>query len=357
MSDINLNKSSEEIIQENKLMVVNSPEVSMLAERMNYDDPQAILSFGKEPAENISKFADRILTNVKASSVEGSGKMLKKLSTVITQFDKKDFDDSKGGFLSKIFKTDINSIMNKYRSVGSQIDSIYAEICQYETDLKKNNEMLDRLFEENIQYYRELEKYVLAGKKIAEKIKNEEIPYYEGLVQNGTNAEDSLYLQKLQTALDLINNRIYDLETARAVAMQTAPQIRLIQNSNYKLISKISSAFVITIPIFKSGIVQAVALKKQSMVAESMEALDRTTNELLLKNAQNIKDQSIHIAQMSSAPSVSLETLEQSWNTIRDGIEETKRIEAENRRERENSLLKIEDFNKNPQKYLTAGNN
>lgn len=346
MNEINLNKPSEEIIEETRLAVVNSPEVNMLAERVNVNNPQEILSFGKEPAENISRFADRILSNVKPSSIEGSGKMLKKLSNIITQFDKKDFEEPKG-LLSKIFKISIEALMEKYKSVGSEIDTVYTEIVSYEADLKNNNEMLDRLFDENITYYRELEKYVCAGRVIADKLKNDEIPYYQNLISTNNNQEDVLYLQKLQTALEMVENRIYDLETARAIAMQTAPQIRMIQNSNYKLISKINSAFVITIPIFKSGIVQAVALKKQAMVAESMEALDKTTNELLLKNAQNIKEQSTKIAQMTSSPAIKIETLEESWNIIKSGIEETKRIEADNKKTREESLLRISEFNDN----------
>lgn len=346
MNEINLEKTSEQVITETQLAIVNSPEISIIAENLNYDNAQEILVFGKEPAEGISKFADRILSNVKQSSIEGSGKMLKELSSIITKFDKNDFEEPKG-VLAKIFggKFDINKLMNKYKSVGSEIDNIYQEIVQYETELKSNNTMLDNLFEENISYYRELEKYVLAGQKVIAKLKNEEIPYYQNLVDTNNNQEDLLYLQKLQTALEMVESRVYDLETARTIAMQTAPQIRMIQTSNYKLIAKINSAFVITIPIFKTGIVQAVALKKQQTVAESMEALDKATNELLLKNAQNIKDQGVKIAQMSSSPSVKIETIEESWNIIKSGIEETKRIEADNKKVREDSMLKLSTIN------------
>ncbi len=142
----------------------------------------------------------------------------------------------------------------------------------------------------------------------------------------------------------MLKQRIYDLEMAKMVSLQTAPQIKMIQRGNYKLISKVHSAFIITIPVFKNGIIQAIALKKQKLVSDSLAELDRTTNELLMKNAENIRSQSVDIAKLAGGTSVKIETLEKTWNTIMQGIEETKSIEDENKRLRAEGIVKLHDM-------------
>jgi uncharacterized protein YaaN involved in tellurite resistance len=169
------------------------------------------------------------------------------------------------------------------------------------------------------------------------------VPELASLAEKGS-AEANLNLQSLYNAIDMLKARVYDLELAKVVAMQTAPQIKIIQKSNFKLVGKIHSAFVITIPIFKNGLIQAVTLKRQNLIAESMYALDKTTNELLLKNAENIKNQSIEITKLTGNSTIKIETLESTWNIIKEGINETRRIEEENRKLREEGAKKINDM-------------
>jgi uncharacterized protein YaaN involved in tellurite resistance len=148
-------------------------------------------------------------------------------------------------------------------------------------------------------------------------------------------------LQNARQALEMMEQRIYDLEMAKVVSLQTAPQIKMIQKGNYNLVRKIGSAFIVTIPIFKSGLIQAVALKRQKIQAEAMKALDDTTNEMLLKNAQNIATQSVEIEKLSGSSSLKIETLEQTFQAILKGIEETKQIQVENQQKREEGKKKL----------------
>lgn len=322
----------------------NSPEVIMLSKQVDVKSPNSILQFGSLPAEEISKFSDKILHSIKGTNIESSSVMLKELAKIMSKFDKEELNESREeGFFTKLFnsgKRTVERLFEKYQSLGSEIDKIYTEINKYKNELTKTNDMLDEMFIQNLEYYKQLEKYIIACNLIIKELENEDLPYYQEKALSGDPA-DTLNLESVNNALEMLKVRVYDLEMARMVSMQTAPQIRIIQKGNFKLIGKIHSAFIITIPIFKNGLIQAVTLKRQRLVAESMNALDKTTNELLLKNAQNIKNQSIEIAKLSSSSAIKIETLENTWKTIVEGINETNKIEEENRKLREEGLQKI----------------
>ncbi len=172
------------------------------------------------------------------------------------------------------------------------------------------------------------------------------MPALEQKVADGDQMAQ-MQLETLKNGIQTLEERIYDLEMARMVSLQTAPQIRLLQRGNTKLIGKINSAFVITIPIFKNGIIQAVTAKRQKLVADSMSELDRRTNEMLKRNAQNIANQSTEIAKLSGRPSIKIETIEESWNTILKGMEETKAIEEENKQLRVEGTKRILQLQEN----------
>jgi uncharacterized protein YaaN involved in tellurite resistance len=324
-----------------------APEVLQIASAINVKDANAVLEYGNQPAQEISKFADQILKTMKTNTVEGSGIMFRELTNIMKKFDRQDFEDKPDGFFGKLFSKPVKSIekvMGKYKTIGSEIDKIYVELGKYKGDLNDANLMLDNMYEQNFHYYQELEKYVVAGNLVIEKLEKDDLPALESRAASTGDQMDYMNLENMKTAIEMMKQRVYDLETAKMVSLQTAPQIKMIQRGNYKLVAKIHSAFIITIPVFKNGIVQAVALKRQRIVSDSLTELDRTTNELLLKNAENIKNQSIDIAKLSGSTSVRIDTLEKTWNTIMEGIEETKRIEEENKRLREQGLVKLDDM-------------
>ena len=336
--------------------LINSPDVIKLAGSLDVSKTNEILEFGNEPAKEISKFADSILGNIRSNSVEGSSEMIKQLTAIMKKFDVQDFqqEEEKKGFFSKLFKKgqdSVNGLMQKYKSMGGEIDKIYTEISGYKKDLNDANIMLESMYEKNFEYYKQLEKYIAAGYMMIDRIKQNDIPKLEEAAMTGDQLK-AMELDNAKTSLEMLEQRVYDLEMAKMVSLQTAPQIKMIQNGNYKLISKIHSAFVITIPVFKNGIVQAVALKRQKLVSDSMNELDKTTNELLMKNAQNIKNQSIDIARMSSGSSVKIETLENTWQTIMEGIEETQRIQKDNEKLRIEGTAKIQEMNEKMKQKL-----
>lgn len=340
---------SDTKVSEIKVALRKEPEVQNLARSIDERDQIQILEFGKEPAVEISRFSDQILSNMRTTKVEDSGELLKQLGKIMDKFDKKDFEKSSKGVFGKLFKKGekiIEKIFGKYQTMGQEIDKVYVEISKYQNEMVESTNMLDQMYEQNYQYFLTLEKYIVAGQMKVEELKTNTLPQLETRV-NGGDQLASMQLDSLKNAIELLDQRIYDLEMAKMVALQTAPQIRLLQRGNTKLIGKINSAFVTTIPIFKNGLIQAVAAKRQKLVADSMSELDRRTNEMLLRNAQNISQQSVDIAKLSGGPSIKIETIEQSWNIIMKGMQETKSIEDENKRLRVEGTKRLEQLQEN----------
>lgn len=340
---------TEEKVSEIKFALRNEPEVQKLAQSIDEKDQIQILEFGKEPATQISKFSDKILNNMRTTKVEDSGELLKQLGRIMDKFDKKDFEDTSKGFFGKLFKKSekiMEKLFGKYQSMGQEIDKVYVEISKYQNEMVDSTSMLDEMYEQNYQYYLTLEKYAVAGAMKSEELKTQVLPQIEAKATAGDQLA-GMQLDSLRNAIELLDQRVYDLEMAKMVALQTAPQIRLLQRGNTKLIGKINSAFVTTIPIFKNGLIQAVAAKRQKLVADSMSELDRRTNEMLVKNAQNISQQSVDIARLAGSPSIKIETIEESWNIIIKGMQETKTIEEENKRLREEGTKKLEELQNN----------
>lgn len=345
-SDDKLNETKASDI---KLALRKEKEVQDLARTVDERDQIQILEFGKEPAVQISRFSDQILSNMRTTKLEDSGELLKQLGRIMDKFDPKDFDKSSKGLFGKLFKKGekmIEKIFGKYQTMGHEIDKVYVEISKYQHEMVDSTNMLEQMYEQNYQYYLTLEKYVVAGQMKVEDLKNTQIPQLESRAAAGDQLA-SMQLESLKNAIELLEQRIYDLEMAKMVSLQTAPQIRLLQRGNTKLIGKINSAFVTTIPIFKNGLIQAVAAKRQKLVADSMSELDRRTNEMLLRNAQNISTQSTDIARLAGAPSIKIETIEETWNIIMKGMQETKAIEEDNKRLREEGTKRLEQLQEN----------
>lgn len=340
---------TETKVSDIKLALRKEAEVQNLARSIDERDQIRILEFGKEPAVQISRFSDQILGNMRTTKVEDSGELLKTLGRIMDKFDAKDFQKTSDGFFGKLFKKGekvIEKLFGKYQTMGQEIDKVYVEISKYQKEMVDATNMLEQMYEQNYQYYLTLEKYVVAGELKAEELKNNQLPQLEARAASGDQMA-SMQLDTLKNAIELLEQRVYDLEMAKMVALQTAPQIRLLQRGNTKLIGKINSAFVTTIPIFKNGLIQAVAAKRQKLVADSMSELDRRTNEMLLRNAQNISQQSVDIARLAGAPSIKIETIEESFNIIIKGMQETKAIEEENKRLREEGTKRLEQIQNN----------
>ncbi|ODV55848.1 toxic anion resistance protein [Lysinibacillus fusiformis] len=331
-------------IAQNQLMLKKDPEVHALAQRIDVKDQIAMLELGKETASGISAFSDKMLSTMKSSKLEESSVLLNNLNKIMDKFDPQDFsEEKKGGFISKLFnkgKEQLERFLSKYDSMNKEVDVIYREIQKYEGEMKRNTIDLENLYDQNLNYFQSLSKFVAAIEVKIEDVRST-LPALEQKAQTGDQLAAMEYETMLR-AVELLEQRRYDLEMAQQVSFQSAPQIRLMQQGNNHLIAKINSAFVTTIPIFKQGLIHAVTLKRQKLISDSMVELDRRTNEMLVRNAENISKNSVNIARAAGSPSIKIETIETTWQTIMAGIQETKQIQAETARSREEGRKRIE---------------
>jgi uncharacterized protein YaaN involved in tellurite resistance len=329
-----------------KLALRNEPEVQGLARSIDEHDIIKILEYGKEPVKEVSRFSDQILGVMRRNNVEDSGQLLKQLGKIMDRFDMKDFEKASGGLISRLFKRSekmLDRLYSKYQSFGKEIEQVYVRISKYQSEMKETTTMLERMYELNHQYYLTLEKYVVAAELKLNELKTTKLPQLEQEALNG-DPMSSMELDSLRNAVELLEQRIYDLGMAKMIAMQTAPQIKLLQRGNTKLIGKINSAFLTTIPIFKNGLIQAVSAKRQKLVADSMKELDRRTNEVMIRNARNIAGQSVDIARLSGTPGIKIETIEECFYIILKGMKETKAIEEENKRLRAEGEQRLQEL-------------
>lgn len=222
---------TEAKVSDIKLALRKEPEVQNLARSIDERDQIQILNFGKEPAVQISRFSDQILSNMRTTKIEDSGQLLKQLGRIMDKFDAKDFEKTSGGLFGKLFKKGekmVERLFGKYQTMGQEIDKIYVEISKYQQEMTESTNMLEQMYEQNYQYYLTLEKYVVAGQMKAEELKSNQLPQLESRAAAGDQIA-AMQLDSLKNAVELLEQRIYDLEMAKMVALQTAPQIRLLQ--------------------------------------------------------------------------------------------------------------------------------
>ena len=325
----------------------NLPEVKALTNEIDVRNPNTILSFGQAPSEGISKVSDQLLANIKKVKAEEASEMLVKLTKVMDQFDLNEIkgDANEKNFVSKIFgkvKSKYDDIFKKYDSMSHEIDEIYLLLKQYQQETVKANDNLQKMYLGNKEFFESLEKYVVAGE-----LGQQEIEAYKNQIQNAPDISENdkqMQVQKLTMMQDMLSQRTYDLQIAENVALQTAPMIQMQQMANYNLARKINNSFIITLPIFKQALAQAIMLKRQEIKANSLKQLDDKTNELLIRNAQNTANQSVKIAKMASGSSIEIATLEKTFATIQKGITEAKQITEQIAENRKQDTLKLENM-------------
>lgn len=325
--------------------LVNSKEVDDLVSTIEVHNLETIVSFGAEAAEEISKASDIVLNSMNMSQLDDSSEMLNTLAKIMSKFDIEEIKDNPGLF-GKLFgnmRKQLDKILDKYHTMGDEVDKIYVQLKQYESEIKQSNRKLNQMFEANVGYYHELVKYILAGEQGCRELEAYIAQRQADMEATGDNSIQ-FEIQSLQQSLMMLEQRTQDLRTAENVAMQSVPMIKTMEFSNMNLVRKINSAFIVTLPVFKQALAQAIMLKRQKIQAEAMSALDQKTNEMLIKNARNTVEQSKMTAQLASGSSIKIETLETTWRTIVNGIDETKQIQENARKQRIEDQARLENI-------------
>ena len=322
--------------------LVGTKEVDDIVSTIEVYNLETIVGFGNEVASEIAKCSDAVLNGMNMQQIDDSGAMLNALGKIMDKFDIDEIREQ-SGFFGRLFsnmRKQLDKILDKYRTMGDEVDKIFVQLKQYESEIKESNRKLEQMFQYNVNYYHDLVKYILAGEQGCQEIANYIAQRRTDLEQTG-DTSIQFELQTLEQAQMMLEQRTHDLRIAENVAMQSIPMIKTMQFANMNLVRKINSAFIITLPVFKQALAQAILLKRQRIQAEAMSALDEKTNEMLLRNAQNTADQSRMTAQLASGSSVKIETLEQTWKTIVQGIDDTRKIQEDARRQRESDTERL----------------
>lgn len=332
-----------------KQELVKNEEVEKLVSTININDVNSIVKFGNEVAIEISKASDQVLNSMNMDQINDSGQLLQHLSAIMEKFDAKELTEEKKGLFANLRKQ-LDKLLAKYHTMGEDVDKIYIQLREYEKEIEASNVKLETMFNANINYYKELLLYIMAGEQACVELDQYIADYRQKLEANPDSGAVAMDLQTLEQTRQVFEQRVMDLKIAENVAMQTVPMLKAMQFSNLNLIRKINSAFIITMPVFKQALAQAIMLKRQRVQAEAMQALDEKTNELLLKNAQNTVAQTKLTTQMATGSSIQIETLEKTWQIIVDGIEETRQIQETAKQKRKDDsvvLQRLKDDYKN----------
>lgn len=325
--------------------LVDSDEIDRLTSQIDINDMTTIVTFGAQTVEEISKASDVVLRSMNMGQMDQSSQMLESLAKIMSKFDIDEFKDSPklfGRLLGNV-RGQLERILTKYNTMGDEVDKIYVQLKGYEAEIKRSNQKLEQMFQSNVQYFHELEKYIVAGDQGCKEIEAYMNQRRQELERTGDQSI-SFELQTLEQAKTMLEQRTLDLRTAEAVALQSIPMLKAMQYNNMNLVRKINSAFIITLPVFKQALAQAILLKRQKLQSDAMSVLDQRTNEMLLKNARNTVAQTKATARLAGAPSIQADTLQKTWQTIVGGIEETQKLQQSARDQRKQDQVKLENI-------------
>ena len=325
-----------------------SPEdkerVEQYMSQIDITDSQLVLQYGAAAQRNVADFSEGALASVKTKDMGEIGSML---AGVVTELKGFSVEEQKGGFLG-LFKRGSNqltSLKAKYDKAETNVNKIVAAMEGHQKVLLKDVAMLDKMYEENLEYFKQLSLYIIAGKKKLEEAKTVELPRLLAKAEETGLQEDSQAARDYASMIERFEKKIYDLELTRNISMQMAPQIRLIQSNDTIMAEKIQSTLVNTIPLWKSQMVIAIGLDHSQDAAKAQREVTDMTNELLKKNAEALKVASIDSAKESERGIVDIETLTTTNRMLIETFDEVMQIQAEGRAKRqaaEAELVRIE---------------
>ncbi len=355
MSDV----MEKETTQTTDLLVSDAPTAELTeaeketvknyVSQIDINDTQMVLQYGAGAQKKIADFSETALSTVKTKDLGEVGDML---SSVVTELKGFDVTETKGGILG-FFKKSTNqltAVKAKYDKAEANINKICTVMEQHQVTLLKDIAMLDKMYDTNLDYFKDLTLYILAGKEKLQEAKDVTLP---GLVKKAEESglpEDTQAAKDFAEKVDRFEKKIYDLELTRNISMQMAPQIRLIQNNDTTMSEKIQSTLVNTIPLWKSQMVIAIGINHSGEAAKAQSEVTNMTNELLKKNAEALKIATVETAKESERGIVDIETLTETNQMLIDTLDEVMQIQEDGRAKRadaEKELLRIEDEMKN----------
>ncbi len=315
--------------------------VDDFAAQIDLRNTQMILQYGAGSQKKIADFSETALNNVRTKDMGEVGEMLTQVVAQLREFDQDD-DDNKGLF--GLFKKNSNKLANmkaKYDKAEVNVNRISEALEQHQITLLKDVAMLDKMYELNLNYFKELSMYILAGKQKLEQAKKVELPELLEKAKRSGLPEDTQAAKDFAEMCNRFEKKLYDLDLTRTISLQMAPQIRLIQSNDTTMSDKIQSTLVNTIPLWKSQMVIAIGLNHSTEAARAQRAVSDMTNELLKKNAETLKLATVETARESERGIVDIETLQATNQTLISTLDEVMKIQEDGREKRKNAEIEL----------------
>lgn len=353
--DENSANESEIIKSSSQFSHEDQQKIDKLSKQIKPMDNDGLLNYGTEAQSNMSQFSHRILNEVKTTDVGPVGDSLNGLMSKLKSVNPEELNPENQSKLKRIFKrtkASVNEIFSKMQSVGSQIDRISIELDKHKSNLKKDIDMLDELYDMNKDYFDELSIYIEAAKNKQYVLQQDEIPKLREQAKSTGNQMDVQAASDMEQFVDRLDKRIYDLQLSRQIAIQTAPQIRMIQNVNQALAEKIQSSILTSIPLWKNQMSIALTLMRQRNAVSAQKAVTDTTNDLLLKNSELLKQNALATATENERGVVDIETLKTTQKDIIETIEQTLQIQEHGRTKRKQAESELNELETELQNQL-----
>lgn len=340
-------EKKEEVIPKKQLqkeeVPVLTPEeqkmVNDFATKIDIENTNQILQYGAGTQKKMADFSDTALENVKTQDLGEIGELI---SNVVGEL--KDFDVQEEGKFFGFFRkqtSKIENLKNKYDKAQANVEKITDSLQQHQVRLMKDSAMLDKMYEQNLNYFKELTMYILAGKKKLEETRNGKLAEMKNKAALSGLPEDAQAARDLDEKCSRFEKKLHDLELTRTIAMQTAPQIRLIQNNDTVMVEKIQTTIVNTIPLWKSQMVLALGIAHSAEAAQAQRQVTDITNELLRKNAETLHMVTVETAKESERGIVDLETLQKTNADLIQTLDDVMRIQMEGRQKRQAAEMEM----------------
>ena len=319
--------------------------VNEFAAKIDIENTNQILQYGAGTQKKMADFSDTALENVKMQDLGEIGDLITNVVGELRDFDAQDDGGRFFGFFKKQ-SSKIENLKNKYDKAEVSIEKITDSLQQHQVRLLKDSAMLDKMYEQNLNYFKELTMYILAGKKKLEETRNGKLAALKNKAMMSELPEDAQAARDLDEKCNRFEKKLHDLELTRTIAMQTAPQIRLIQNNDTVMVEKIQTTIVNTIPLWKSQMVLALGIAHSAEAAQAQRQVTDITNELLRKNAEMLHTATVETAKESERGIVDLETLQKTNADLIQTLDDVMRIQMEGRQKRqaaESEMRRMED--------------
>lgn len=335
-------------------------DVEALMNEIDMSDSNSIIFFGTKAQQKLTTISDNMLEGVRNKDIGPASEALNEMVATLRGFDADELDPEKQGFFSRIFSKifggakPVVKFIQRYEDVRKQIDSVSDKLEGHKTTLLTDIASLDRLYEANLDYFYELEDYILAGEKKLQELDATIIPQLAGEVKNSDDMIKAQELRDLRAARDDLERRVHDLRLTRQVTMQSLPSIRLVQENDKGLVTKIQSTMANTIPLWRQQLAQAVTIFRSGEAAKTVKEATDLTNELLESNADNLQQANREVRQQLERGVFDIEVVKRANRKLIDTIEESLQIADEGKRMRAQAVTELEQAESELKEKLAA---